>query len=257
MDLNYRTIATDNPGCPLILMHGLFGSASNLQIVARRLSEDMPVVLPDLRNHGRSPHDADVSYATMGQDILRLMDKLQCQQSNLLGHSMGGKVAMWLALNYPDRINHLIIADISPVRYPNRFGVIFNAMQTLQLETLASRKQADEHLAEQGIASTIRSYLLQNLVHQNGVWRWRINLQGLFDGISTILDFPKTSAEFAKPVLFLRGEKSDYVAPEYEAAVYQYFPMAEISVIEGVGHWLYAEKPEEFSSQVKAFLPNH
>lgn len=239
----------------MILLHGLFGSAANLQTIGKALTDRYRIILPDLRNHGRSPHDDDVSYQSMAADVLSLMDKHGCEQVNLLGHSMGGKVAMWLALNHPDRVNHLIVADIAPVTYPYRFSAIGKALAELDLENLGGRKDADRKLSEMLSNASLRNYLLQNLVLNEGHWQWRINLPALLNGMKVIKEFPETSAEFAKPVLFLRGELSDYITDDYEDDLLNYFPMAEIVTIPQAGHWLYAEQPEQFVAEVRRFLP--
>ena len=255
MDLHFRELASEKPGCPIILLHGLFGSAANLQSIGKALTDHYRVILPDLRNHGRSPHDSDVSYAAMAGDVLSLVDSLGCEQFDLLGHSMGGKVAMWLALHYPERVNHLIVADIAPVKYPNRFVTIIDAMHSLDLDKLENRQQADEQMSERLSDASLRGYLLQNLVLVDGRWQWRINLAALAGNIDVIMDFPGNSFEFAKPALFLRGEFSDYISTENESDLLNYFPMAEIVTVEQAGHWLYAEKPEQFVAEIKQFLP--
>lgn len=255
MDLHYREFSSETSGPPLILLHGLFGSAANLQTIGKSLMDHYRVILPDLRNHGRSPHDDDVSYQAMAEDLLILMDNRGYEQVDLLGHSMGGKVAMWLALNHAERVNHLVVADIAPVKYPNRFATIIKAMQGIELHTLTARQQADEKLAESLPEASLRGYLLQNLVLNDGRWQWRMNLPALAAGIDLIMDFPLTSNEFDKPVLFLRGGLSDYLAEDRENDLLSFFPMAEIVTLPETGHWLYAEQPEQFITEVKRFLP--
>jgi len=254
LDLNYRELASESSGRPLLMLHGLFGSASNLQIVGRQIAQHRPVILPDLRNHGRSPHADDISYQAMAEDVLQLMDKLGCDQADLLGHSMGGKVSMWFALKFPERVNHLIVADIAPVTYANRFQQIIKAMQTVDLDRLGNRQQADDNLAQYLSDAALRGYLLQNLVNTDGKWSWRINLDQLASNIECIMEFPETSAEFAKPVLFLKGENSDYISEASEEALYRLFPLAEISTIQNAGHWVYAEQPDAFTERVCNFL---
>ncbi len=255
MDLHFRELASEKAGCPIILLHGLYGSAANLQTIGKALTDRFRVILPDLRNHGRSAHDDDVSYQSMAGDVLSLMDQLSCEQVDLLGHSMGGKVAMWLSLNHPERVNHLIVADIAPVTYPNRFSVINKAMQDIELHKITSRQDADEKLSELLSNASLRSYLLQNLVLNEGQWQWRINLSALVKGMKVIKGFPATSAEFAKPALFMRGELSNYINDENETDLLNYFPLAEIVTLPEAGHWLYAEQPEQFIAAVKQFLP--
>ena len=255
MELHFRELASESAGCPMLLLHGLFGSAANLQTIGKALTDHHRVILPDLRNHGRSPHDDDVSYPAMASDVLLLMDKHDCEQVNLLGHSMGGKVAMWLALNHPDRVNHLIVADIAPVTYPYRFSAIGKALESLDMKQIQSRKDADRKLSAMLSNESLRSYLLQNIVLNDGQWKWRINLPALLNGMKVIKGFPAISSEFAKPALFLRGEYSDYITDEYEADLLAYFPMAEIVTVANAGHWLYAEQPGQFVAEVRKFLP--
>ncbi len=235
------------------MMHGLFGSSSNLLAMAKQLAHQRTVILPDLRNHGRSPHSEDVSYQSMAGDILELLDDCGYDTVDLLGHSMGGKVAMWLALHHPELVNHLIVADISPVNYTNRFADLLDHLCQLDMAALASRKDADQQLAKFIEEQSLRDYLLQNLIYRQGQWQWRMNLQALAQGIHQIVAFPETSAEYAKPVLFLKGEHSAYLADKYQAALYRLFPMAEIMQIQDAGHWLYAEQPQRFMAAIKTF----
>lgn len=257
LSLHYRDLDDDQPGCPLIMLHGLFGSAANLQSVARQLAKKRRVILPDLRNHGRSPHADEVSYEAMSADVLALMQSLDCQQVDLLGHSMGGKVAMWLALNYPWRVNHLVVADIAPVTYSNRFSVILTALQQLELEELNNRQQAEEQLARHLQDSALSRYLLQNLLMSEGKWQWRINLPAIAAGIDNIMAFPSTSEEYEKPALFLRGARSDYISADQAEMLYRFFPMAQLETIENAGHWLYAEQPQQFAAAIERFLPEN
>jgi len=253
MELYHRELATDSDLPPILMMHGLFGSSSNLLAVGKALSTQRSVILPDLRNHGRSPHDDDVSYQAMAQDVLQMLDDLGYEQVDVLGHSMGGKVAMWLALNFPERINHLIVADISPVNYPNRFAELLALLADLDINHIESRKDADQQLANFIEEKSLRDYLLQNLVFRDGVWQWRMNLKALTAGIETITAFPLTHQEYDKPVLFLKGEHSAYLADKYLDDLYRLFPLAEIIVVEGAGHWLYAEQPENFMNAIHSF----
>lgn len=256
MQLHYRELSADSGKPVLLLLHGLFGSSHNLLSIGKALADDYHVILPDLRNHGRSPHDNDLSYQAMAGDVLELLDQSDCGCCNVLGHSLGGKVAMWLALEHADRINHLLVADIAPVRYPNRFADIIAAMSALPLDELASRQAADEQMASRLDSPMLRGYLLQNLVHNKDQgWSWRINLDGLSQGIDTLMDFPGSSNEYDKPVMFLRGEQSNYLVGDPQAAVWRYFPLAELVTINNAGHWLYADQPAAFVEAVKAFLP--
>ncbi len=253
MQLHYRELSTDSNLPPLVMMHGLFGSSANLMGIGKAFSLQRTVLLPDMRNHGRSPHDADISYEAMSEDIMALINERGYDQVDLLGHSMGGKVAMWLAINFPDRVNHLVVADISPVQYPNRFEDLLASLQKLDLQSVANRKQADAGLARFVEEKSLRDYLLQNLINRDGRWQWRMNLDALITHINVITGFPATSGEYAKPALFLKGEHSAYLADKYLSELYRLFPMAEVNEIAGAGHWLYAEQPNRFMDAIRSF----
>jgi len=253
MQLHYRELSTDSNLPPLVMMHGLFGSSANLMAIGKAFSLQRTVLLPDMRNHGRSPHDEDVSYQAMAQDILELIDQLGYQQVDLLGHSMGGKAAMWLALNHAERINHLIVADISPVQYPNRFEDMLLSLGRLDLQHIESRQDADEALSGDIEEKSLRDYLLQNLIRTDGKWQWRMNLVALTQHMHLITGFPDSSDEYAKPALFLKGEHSAYLADKYLDDLYRFFPLAEIHEIADAGHWLYAEQPNRFMDAIRSF----
>ncbi len=254
LSLYYReTGDPDHP--PLLLLHGLFGASGNWMGVAKRLQNDFRLILPDLRNHGRSPHHAVMDYPAMVGDLLALLDRLGLDSASLLGHSMGGKAAMWLALTQPERVDRLLVADIAPVSYPSRFESIFQGLQQLPLGEIADRESADQRLARWVPERAVRQYLLQNLVKQAGTWQWRFNLPVLSAAREQLSDFPLSEgASFAGEVLFLYGERSDYLKPEYRTGIMRRFPLARLRMLPGAGHWLYAEQPEAFSRAVMAFL---
>jgi len=241
---------------PLLLLHGLFGASANWQTAARGLQEDFRLIVPDLRNHGRSPHHPVMDYPAMAGDVLALMDSLGIESTFLLGHSMGGKVAMWLALNQPERVDRLVVADIAPVRYPSRrFEAIFQGLRELPLEALESREEADLRLSSRVPQRGVRQYLLQNLVRDAGGWRWRFALPVLLESMERLEGFPASDGlSFAGSSLFLYGERSDYVTPAYHGDIQRLFPHARIRRIAAAGHWLYAEQPDAFVATVKAFL---
>jgi esterase len=260
---------------PLLLLHGMLGSSSNWQGVATRLAERGYVcIVPDLRNHGRSPHDPSMDYPLMAGDVLRMLDELEVSQVTAIGHSMGAKTAMWLALNYSDRVDRLVSVDMAPVRSPNRFEPIFDALLSLDLQRMGSRREADAHLAESLDNPLLRQYLLQNLIPvQNGgepagvsgsddgaspasSWRWRMNLGVLDAALETILDFPQVDSlsAFQGDALFLYGGESDYVSPDAAPAIQRLFPYARMRPIAGAGHWVYAEQPEAFLEALLHFL---
>lgn len=192
----------------------------------------------------------------MAGDVLALMDSLRIESTSLLGHSMGGKVAMWLALNQPERVDRLVVADIAPVRYPSRrFDAVFQGLQELPLEELESREEADLRLSRWVPQRGVRQYLLQNLLRDAGGWRWRFALPVLREAMERLADFPAGDGIcFAGSALFLYGERSDYVTPAYRGDIQRLFPHARMRQLAAAGHWLYAEQPEVFVAAVKAFL---
>ncbi len=253
--LHYREFGTENGGTPLLLLHGLLGSLVNWQTIARRLAQRHRVVVPDLRNHGRSPHHPDVSYPAMAGDVVALLDELEIPEAVPVGHSMGGKVAMWLALTRPERVARLVVVDIAPVRYEGSLGELMDAMLALPLERIERRAEADTLLAERVTHPAIRAYLLQNLVRTDAGWQWRTNLRALREGLERISDFPDppAGARYEGPTLFIHGTRSDYVKPEYLPRMEQLFPNLTLVALEA-GHWVYAEQPDAFIEAVERFL---
>ena len=239
-----------------MLLHGLLGSSANWHSIARRIAADRPVLVPDLRNHGRSPHSEEMDYPAMGGDLAGLLDRLGWQQATLVGHSMGAKVAMWFALQEPGRVDGLVAVDMAPAPYPNRFQRIFAALEALPLEQVCNRAEADLHLAGSVDSPSVRQFLLQNLVLENGRWSWRVNVAALRHRIADLLDFPAPPPErqFTGPTLFLYGGSSDYLRPEHEGTVRRLFPYARIRTVPGAGHWVYADQPEAFLQALGGFL---
>jgi esterase len=242
-------------GAPVLLLHGLFGSSGNWMGVVKRLQSDYRLILPDLRNHGRSPHHPQMDYVAMAGDLVTLLDSLELDSATLLGHSMGGKAAMWLALHQPERVERLVVVDIAPVTYPNRFIPIFQGLAEIPLEALPDRDSADRHLARWVPQRAVRQYLLQNLVKQQVAWQWRFNLPVLNESSGKLAAFPLgDGSSFAGEALFLYGEQSDYVQPGYREVIERHFPLARLLMVPQAGHWLYFEQPEAFCRAVKAFL---
>ena len=254
IDLYFREYGRSNVE-PLILLHGLFGSSMNWMGIARRLESDFRVLIPDLRNHGRSPHSEQMDYAGMAQDLLGLMNSQAIRSAHFIGHSMGGKIAMWLALAQPERVEKLVVVDVAPVTYDHQFEAIFTGLAGIDLQQLPDRQAADQLLARQVRSGAVRQYLLQNLVKTAGAWRWRFNLPVLRDRLSVLTGFPDAhDRTFPGDVLCIYGAQSDYVKPEYIPAMRRLFPFARLRMLAGAGHWVYAEQPEGFSQAVRAFL---
>ena len=241
---------------PLVLLHGLFGSLINWQQIARKLSTRHHVIVPDLRNHGRSPHATDVSYQAMADDLLQLLDELQLATAVFIGHSMGGKLAMWLALTAGDRVSRLVCVDMAPVTYQSSFGSILRGLMALPLDQIDSRKAADAWLASAVPVTPVRDFLLQNLQRTEDGWYWRNNMAALNAGIDTILDFPPipSGQAYPGPALFVYGAESDYVLAEYQPRILELFPAAELQSIAGAGHWVYADQPQAFLHTINSRL---
>lgn len=256
MSLYYREYGHPVPGFPsLLFLHGLFGSSINWNTIARHFEAGWHIIVPDLRNHGRSPHHDEMSYPLMAKDVSLLIDQLGIEQIILVGHSMGGKTALSLAQQRPEIVERLVLADIAPVAYEGGFSDVIAAFRSVDLQTLNSRKDADQamsaHIAEVGI----RQYLLQNLEQKDGHWQWRINLDVITTSMDTIRGFePGCQKAYEGESLLIRGEFSDYVLPEYEATIRQCLPKVRIEELPGVGHWVYAEDPEGFNNVLDDFL---
>jgi esterase len=233
---------------PLLVAHGLFGSARNWGVIAKRLSEGGRVVAVDMRNHGESLWSSTHDYPAMAADLAEAIDG----QWDVLGHSMGGKAAMLLALTHPGKVDRLVVADIAPVAYVHTQAHLVEAMAGLDLADLATRGEADRTLATAVEDPGVRAFLLQSLDLRER--RWRLNLEALGAEMPKILSFPEISGRFDGPALFLSGETSSYVLPEYRPRITALFPAARFAKIPGAGHWLHAEKPREFVAAVEAFL---
>ena len=242
-------------GEPIILLHGLFGSLENLGGIARLLSKSFEVHSLDLRNHGRSPHHQQMHYASLAADVEHYMNSVNLDKVHILGHSMGGKTGMQLALDFPERVNKLIVADIAPVQYGRHHDDVFQGLQRIDPSQLKSRQQADELIRKDVPEIAVRQFLLKNLVkHGAGSFGWRMNLSAIKDNYIHIIAGQHHERAFAGKVLFIKGGASDYIKPQYKEHTIKLFPKAEIRVIPNTGHWLHAEKPDVFTAICKRFL---
>ncbi len=241
-------------GSPLVVMHGLFGSSTNWRRIARALSDRHRVFSVDLRNHGRSPWAATMSYREMAEDVIALIDKLGLQAPDVLGHSMGGKVAMRLALGAPDAVSRLLVADMAPVAYEPHFRVLARAMLDLPLRPGVTRAEASALLAPAAPDATLRAFLLQNLVFGEAP-AWRIGLAEIAAALPGIegWDAPP-DAHYEGPALFLSGARSDYVRAEDRPAIRALFPAARFATLRDAGHWMHADQPEAFAATAAVFL---
>lgn len=252
--LNYET-SGDRENPALVLIHGLFGDADNLKSISRELSDSYYVVNVELRNHGSSPWTDSMPFPAMAADISAVLDAENIEQAHLLGHSLGGKVAMEFALRHPDQVLSLVVADIAPVAYDARHTSILDAFEAVKLSDLKSRQDADKQLSESINEAGVRMFLLKNLrKNEDGEWHWRLNLEGLRKCYEDLIGEPQREGKYQGPVLFIRGGRSDYIQEQHRDAITSRFPKAEAKTIAETGHWLHAEKPAVFNGIVRRFL---
>lgn len=238
---------------PLIIAHGLYGSARNWGVIAKRLSSERQVVAVDMRNHGSSPRDPDHSYAALADDLAQVIADLG-GRADLLGHSMGGKAAMVLALSRPALVSRLIVADIAPVAYAHSQVQYIEAMKAVDLGAISRRSEADAYLAPHVPEPALRAFFLQSLEFGEGGAQWKLNLDVLAAEMDKIVGFPEVSGQFDGPALFVTGETSDYVSEADWPRITALFPKARREVIGGAGHWVHAEAPRPFVEAVAGFL---
>jgi len=243
-------------GKPVIILHGLFGSARNWRSMAKSLANSYTVFTIDLRNHGESAHANSMYYIEMMEDLKQFVQDQGIDKFSLLGHSLGGKVAMTFALTYQEMLDKVIILDIAPVRYQNNFRQLIDAMLALDLSRIKSRHEANDFLKPEIEEPDMRLFLLQNLYRDSNGFQWRINLSAISLSLADIGAFPTfmKSTQYLDPVLFLDGDKSDYILPEYHKDIYAFFPTAKISTINNANHWLHADQPERVLEEIVQFL---
>lgn len=249
--LNTLVNPSDGSASPLLIVHGLYGSGRNWGVIAKRLADRGRVVAVDMRNHGDSFWHDSHGYEDMADDLARVIEA-QDGPMDVLGHSMGGKASMVLALTRPDLVNRLIVADIAPVAYTHSQIQFIEAMRAVDLSKVTKRSDATDQLAQLVPDPTLQSFFTQSLDLKDR--RWKLNLDALADEMHKVLGFPEVSGSFEKPTLFLSGASSDYVKPDHRPTIRSLFPKARFARIPGAGHWLHAEKPREFEASVRAFL---
>lgn len=239
---------------PVVLLHGLFGSTSNLIGVTRSLEADFKVVRFDLRNHGKSAHSEVMDIPSMSADVAAAMAELDIPEAYVLGHSLGGKVAMDLAATRGDKVKALVVADIAPVSYGRGHDAILDGLLGLDLQALRNREQADAQLKPAVPELAIRQFLLKNLARDgDSGWKWKMNLPAIAASYDRLREAPSNEV-YSGPTLFIRGEKSRYIIDENRVPIMRQFPDARLETIAGAGHWLHAERPEEFNALVRGFL---
>ena len=248
-------IHSDSPDKPwLMLVHGLFGSLDNLSALRRQFTESFQVLSIDLPDHGKSAFTQTFSFVHYAKLISELVDNLGIGRLSIVGHSLGGKVAMQLALNQHELISHLIVLDIAPVKYTARHSNVFHGLNNVVLADITSRKEADTALSKYVEDSSTRQFLLKSLYNEDDMWKWRFHLELLQKDYAELSAAISSEQPYLGPVLFVKGEHSDYLLPEHREAVVQLFPNSQSKMISGTGHWLHAEKPELCAKIILAFL---
>jgi esterase len=241
-------------GAPLVILHGLYGNQGNWSTHARQLALHYEVHVLDARNHGQSPWADSMQLAQMAADVAETMDSLRLPTAHLLGHSMGGKMAMLLALQQPQRVRSLVVVDIAPVAYARGVDTVLDALVSLDLAQLGSRGDADAILAERITSKAVRDFLLANLQRSPEGFQWRINLPVIRQYFAELTGWPELERTYAGPTLFIRGEASDYILPEHYAAMRRHFPNGTLKTVANAGHWVHSEKPEAVQRLVGNFL---
>ena len=252
MQLNYKSFGS---GPALIILHGLFGSLDNWQTLAKRFAEHFSVFIVDQRNHGKSPHVDDFSYEAMSEDLEDFMDQLGIYSAHVIGHSMGGKTAMTFALEYPSRVEKMVIVDMAPVAYEPHHEVILKALIEFPVNEVQNREEADSILRRDIHEAGVRNFLLKNLARvKGGGFQWKFNLQVIYDAYDSILHGIEADYPGEMPTLFLHGGNSEYVLPAHHSRIQALFPQSEFITIPNAGHWVHAEAPNDFFEKTLEFL---
>lgn len=253
MKLHFRKFGE---GAPLIILHGLFGSSDNWQTLGKKFAENnFSVYLVDLRNHGHSAHSSEHNYTMMNEDVLELINHENISPVSIIGHSMGGKTAMQLALNRPGKISKLIVVDIAPKKYPSHNSEIVKTLLTVDLEKIKTRKEVEKILSEKINDYGSLQLLLKGLYwKENNQLDWRFNLKVISENLEKMNESISANNSFEKPTLFIRGEKSNYISDEDIPLIEKYFPQSEIKTASASGHWVHADNPKWFLETVLEFL---
>lgn len=257
-----HTTTLGDSGTRVVLCHGLFGQGKNWSTIGKALAEDHRVVLLDMPDHGHSPRSERFDYLVAADQVAEVLSAGGGGEdpAALVGHSMGGKVSMLVALRHPELVERLVVVDVAPVAYDHtdEFEGYISAMRSLDLAALERRADADAALKEAVPAPTLRGFLLQSLRREGEEWRWLLNLELLGRDLDAITDWPADQLEGAAPydgpVLWVGGERSDYVQPEHVAAMDRWFPRNRRVTVKGAGHWIHSEQPEVFVEVLRRFL---
>ena len=244
-------------GLPLVVLHGLFGQSRNWRSFARSFEEEFRIWTLDLRNHGDSPHAAEMDYPRMAGDVLQFIKDQCLDKAGILGHSMGGKTAMQLALDHPREVDFLVVADIAPALYPHQdfHGKLIAALQKLPVDEYQSLNQFESAMEPDVPETHIRKFLLQNLKRKQGGFHWKLGLDEIAASLPKLLDAPKGKFNaYNGPTLFVGGSDSEYLHPKHHPLVRKIFPQNRIVMLKEAGHWLHVERALTFQNTVRSFL---
>ncbi|WP_367269690.1 alpha/beta fold hydrolase [uncultured Alteromonas sp.] len=257
ISLNFEQYHCNNQGAPwVVLIHGLFGNLDNLAALRRHLTDAFNVIAIDLPDHGESPWVDTFTLADCVSALVQVLDDQQIDKCHIVGHSLGGKVAMLTALTHPDRVDTLVPMDIAPVTYPPHHQAVFAGLKKVDLSAISGRKEADNVMQSEIKIPGVRQFLLKSLYQDDtGHWQWRFNVTGLEKDYANVGGFTvPDNAQFTGKVTFIKGGESDYITRAHQTVIGQYFPNAKAKIVEGVGHWLHAEKPQVVNGLVERAL---
>lgn len=255
MLLRFQELNSVSHAKAIVLLHGMFGMSDNLLNLAQNLAKDYHVIIPDLINHGKSPHRDEMTYPLMARDVMAVLDHLKIEHFSIMGHSMGGKVAMQIAHDYSDRVNQLIVADIAPVDYPSRHKKIIAAMFAVKNQQITQRREADHILAMYIPEAPLRQFFMKNM-HKTaeGCWTWRFGIDEIAAAYPHLCAAPVLRHPVIQNCLFIKGGGSDYITEEHLPIIRRYFSNPSFKIIDKAGHWLHAEKPQIFNRLVINFF---
>lgn len=255
MILHHQILGNEHPAeSSVVILHGIFGTSDNWQTFGKALAKHHQVILIDQRNHGQSPHSAEFNYPAMADDLKTFLEEQQLPRSVVLGHSMGGKTAMFFAVQYPELLSKLIVVDIAPRAYPVHHQTILDAFAAVEIDQIQSRKEAEEQMKPLVPEKGIRQFLLKNLQRTDDGFSWKLNLPVIRDNIEAVGVAVTDDNPVEVPALFVRGANSDYIKPKDETLINRIFPNAQIATVEGAGHWVHAEQPDTLLKIVTNFL---
>lgn len=250
-----KITAHDDSSSWAVLIHGLFGSADNLNLLAKTLSSNINVIQIDLPDHGKSPHTTEFNFNTYCDMIIDTLHHYQIKTAHFVGHSLGGKMSMHIALTYPEIVTSLVIADIAPVSYRHRHQTVLHALASVDLTTITNRNEVKHHLDNLLNDEGTSQFLLKSLYkNEHNHWAWRFNHSLLARDYDKLIQWPKLSEQYSGPTLFIKGQASDYIIADYQPIILALFPHATSKIMNGTGHWLHAQKPVVFNRIVENFI---